>query len=210
MRSIVLAGLLGTGALMTSGCGIEDVKDALDINTGSVALFNDTAAPLDITVNSEVKTVAGQNIIGNYDVLVTQDDHTVNISYPGAASTLSFNNSGATYVYAAAPDCTNGYVLDVVGTEKLRVMNLSGGDILNSDLNISRDGVKIDLPSTAFDCTVTSTYTGATDGNWSIEYKGVDLLGVGAYESTNDSVKIEVVVYDVSGGNEAGGIVLLP
>ncbi len=208
---MVFAGLLGSGALMMSGCGVDDVVDALDIRTGSVALFNDTAAPLDITVNGDVTTVAAQNITGDYDVLITQDDHTVNISYPGAVSALTFSNSnGATYVYGAAPDCANGYVLDVVGTEKLRVMNLSGVDIPNSDLNISRNGVKIDLPSTAANCTVTATYTGATDGNWSIEYKGVDLLGIGAYESTNDSVKIELVVYDVSVGNEAGGVALLP
>jgi len=115
----------------------------------------------------------------------------------------------ATGLLGATAMMMNGYVLDVVGSERLRVMNLSGGTITNADLNISRNGVKIDLPTDIADCDVSATYTGATDGEWGVQYKGVDLLGVGPYPSTSTDVTVEIVIYDVTSGSEAGGIALM-
>jgi len=212
LRALVLTGLLGTTAMMMTGCledTVDDLANILDIKTGSVVLFNDFDAITEVTVNGETKTLSGHNILGQSVSVVTEDDHAIRIDYSGASTTPDIQNNGTTYVYATSGSCSNGYVLDVVGSEKLRVMNLSGRSIANADLNISRNGVKIDLPTAAADCAVTAAYTGATDGDWSVQYKGVDLLGVGSYPSSSTDIKVEIVIYDVTSGSEAGGMALI-
>ena len=207
LRSIVLAGLLGATALTTTGCGsVDDIINAFDIETGAVVLFNDRADVTDITVNGDVLTIAPLSVAGNYYSIVTEDDHTISITYPGASSTPSIQNNGTTYVYSPAQNCTEGYVVDIGGTDKVRVMNVSGGDVANADLNISRNGVKIDLLTAAVNCDVTTTYTGDTDGDWAVQYNGVDILGIGAFPSTSADVRVEVIIYDTTPGAEAGGI----
>ncbi len=206
LRSIVLAGLLGVTALTTTGCledSVDDIIDAFDIQAGSVVLFNDINATTYILVNGESRMVSQRSVFGSPYNVVTEDNHAINISYSGSSSMPAIQNNGTTYVYAATEDCTDGYVLDTVGAEKLRVMNLSGGIILSTDLNISRNGEKINLGDAA-NCDVTAVYTGPTDGNWAIRYKGVNIFGIdGGFSNTEE--KVEIVIYDINSGTEAAG-----
>lgn len=213
LRSIALAGILGMTALTTTGCledAADDIIDAFDIKTGKLVLFNSTVNPIDILVNNEIHTVGPQNILGDYSAIVTEDDHTIDISYTGSTNSAVLQNNNGAYVYAVAPACTDGYVVDIVGNEKLRVMNVSGVEIPNADLNISLNGVKIALPSNALDCKVTATYTGPTDGVWRVRAYGADFLGIDGYTSNDPDVQVEIVIYNVNAEAEAAGIALIP
>ena len=214
-HSILLVGLLSLTSIINTGCSEDSVKECAvcsgsTIKAGNVVLFNGSIEETDISVNGVVKTIPAQNFLGSQYRIYTEDDHALEISYSGSSNTPVIQNNGTTYAYVATGNCSDGYILDTVGNEKLRLINVSGfTDVTNADLNISRNSVKINLPSDPSNCSVTATYSGPTDGVWRVQIYGSHLLGVNGYENPNPDAKVEIVLYNLNAQAEAVGISLI-
>lgn len=196
LRSIVLAGLLGAALVMTSGCGTDDVKDILGVNTSALYAVNDLSGNIVVTVNGEQKTVDAMGIAKVFPT--TSRDDNLDVSYDNGASTdlgsVQLNNDGI-YVYAAT-DCnaSKDYLLDTYNGQKVRVMNLTDAAIVKTDIVVKHDGADVSIPENAAACAVTSTFTGDTTGIWSVTVNGK------TYDDVNITrdIGFEIVVYSTA------------
>lgn len=196
LRSIALAGLLGAGLVMTSGCGKDDVKDILNINTSAVYAVNDLSGDINVTVKDEQKTVESMGIAKVFPT--TSQDDKLNVSYDDGASTdlgsTQLNNDGI-HVYAATQcDPTKEFLVDTYDGKKVRVMNLTGAAIDKGNVVVTHDGVPVTIPENAAPCAVTSTFTDDTRGIWSVTVDGE------AYPDVNltKNIGFEIVVYSTA------------
>ena len=201
LRSIVTAGLLGTGLLMMSGCDWfeDEVEDILNINTSAVYAVNDLKSEIVVRVDSNTQTVNTHSTAKVFPT--TSQDGSLNVSYDDGASTdlgsVSLNNSGI-HVYAAT-NCnpTKDYLVDTYDKNKVRVMNLTEAPIAKEGFVIKHDGVIVDIPEDAAACAVTTTYAGDTRGIWSVT------IGEEVYPDVNLTANIafEIVVYTTAPNN---------
>ena len=127
LRSIALVGLLGAGLLMTSGCGEDDVidavNDALKANVIHVANANSS---VDFTVDG-VAEVVDQN---SSQMFVVEGKDSYDVSYGVNTSQVSFPKDSA-HLYAL---CASGLVIIDSATgspRQIDIINLSGTDITN-------------------------------------------------------------------------------
>ena len=138
LRSIVLAGLLGTSLLTMSGCNTDDVIDAINdaLGTNVVTIANGKIVTESFDVegyignDSDVDSMKSQMFVLNgsddYDVQVRGDDSTK----------VNFPKDGA-YLYAV---CNNGGILTdsaTGGTRNIEVVNLSNTAIGTNGTNVN-------------------------------------------------------------------------
>ena len=121
LRSIALAGLLGSGLLMTSGCGTDDIidaiNDALKVNVIHVANAN---SGVNFTVDG-VDEVVSQD---SNKMFVVEGKDTYTVSNGVNNSPADFAKDSA-HLYAL---CENGSVLTDTatgGVREIEVLNLS-------------------------------------------------------------------------------------
>ena len=193
LRSIALAGLLGAGLLMTSGCNEDDVKDLLP-KIASVNVVNGTAGNLDVTVDGTEKPVSSYGTFTGFSSTTT--DSTVDISFPGNPSTAV--STGDIHVVGINTACADIYIDDKIDDKKIRVMNLSNSSITASTIEITNtNGTSITLPSDVGSCKIVSTYTGSILGIWTIKVNGAQ-VGSSVDISTSLIAGVELVIYDNS------------
>ena len=138
LRSIVLAGLLGTSLLTMSGCNTDDVIDAINdaLGTNVVTIANGKIVTESFDVegyignDSDVDSMKSQMFVLNgsddYDVQVRGDDSTK----------VNFPKDGA-YLYAV---CNNGGILTdsaTGGARNIEVVNLSNTAIGTNGTNVN-------------------------------------------------------------------------
>lgn len=126
LRSIALAGLLGAGLVMTSGCGTDDVVDAVNdlLKINVIHLANGTSAPVDFAVTSIPDETVG-SMASTMVVVEGNDNYTVTAQ---GASSESFAKDSA-HLYAL---CSSGSVITdsaTGGDRQIEVINLSGNII---------------------------------------------------------------------------------
>jgi len=147
LRSIALAGLLGAGLIMTSGCTEDDVKDAItDITKANVVYaVNGYTDSTDITVGGTVYPVTAYNLEA---VPLTGDAQTA-VSYTKNSNTSdeSHFDYGNAHMYIATDNsnCSQAgslfYVRDSsTGTGKVEVFNLT-----LSDYDATQETVKVHI-----------------------------------------------------------------
>ncbi len=135
LRSIVLAGLLGTGALMSSGCGTEDVTSLISsaLNTNVINLANARTAQVDFTINGESNLVNSQT---NKMAVVTGSDNYV-VNNIVVDSPVPFAADSA-YLYGL---CVSDNVITdsaTGGARQIEVINLSDAVLdAGADQNIT-------------------------------------------------------------------------
>jgi len=139
LRSIVLAGLLGTSLLTMSGCNTDDVIDAINdaLGTNVVTIANGKIVTESFQIegelnnnNQDVDSMKTKMFVLNgsddYDVQVTGDDSTK----------VNFPKDGA-YLYAV---CNNGGILTdsaTGGARNIEVVNLSDTAIGTNGTNVN-------------------------------------------------------------------------
>ncbi len=189
LRSIALAGLLGAGFLMTSGCKEDDIIPRV----ASVNVVNATVGDLSVTVDSSTKTVHSQGEFVPFPIVSTDDS--INVSFNGGSTTSVAND--AIHVVGINTACNGEYVKDTLDANKLRVMNLSATtEVKITDVNITFNGVQVDIPNKIGICSVVSTHSGSINGTWTLQINGgtVDTVNI-----NNDLVSgVELIIYDVT------------
>jgi len=170
LRSIALAGLLGTGLIMTSGCGSDDIEAAINnlLNTSYITIAN-AANTQDFIVEGTVSsdTTVNQDSTKFFGV-VDHDDYTV--STQGGTVSDTFHKDGG-YLFGL---CSNGAqsVSDSSDGHRINVVNLDSTNAIttqtiefgfdNGDANVSATvsvGTCNKVAVAAFD----SINTGAVD-----------------------------------------------
>jgi len=144
LRSIALAGLLGTGLLMTSGCGTDDVVDAInDIAKPNAVYVVNGFQTGDITayVGSDTDPVSAAELM----VYPTTGQNSTAVYYErngGQSSTHDFAYGNAHMFLAAECDgstSTLEYLSDsATGNGTVEVFNVTG-----ADHDISTDANKV-------------------------------------------------------------------
>ncbi len=125
LRSIVLAGLLGSTLLMMSGCGSDDIKDFLKVNVIHVANANSTPG---FTIEGNLKG-EDQDVAQNKSkmfIVEGEDSYTVNNDAKDAPK--DFKKDSA-HLYAL---CENGTVITdsaTGGEREIEILNLSSTPI---------------------------------------------------------------------------------
>ena len=145
LRSIALAGLLGAGLIMTSGCGTDDVEKFVNniLNTSYITIAN-AANTQDFIVEGTVSsdTTVNQDSTKFFGV-VDHNDYTV--STQGSTVSDTFHKDGG-YLFGL---CSNGAqaVSDSTDGHRINVVNLDSTNPIasqtiefgfdNGDANIS-------------------------------------------------------------------------
>lgn len=93
LRSIILAGLLGTGALMTGGCGTNDVTTLISsaLNTNVINLANARTTQVDFTIDGESNLVDG--LTSKMAVVSGSDNYVVNNTAVDSSSTFAADSA---------------------------------------------------------------------------------------------------------------------
>jgi hypothetical protein len=196
LRSIVTAGLLGTGLLMMSGCDWldDEVEDALP-KVASVSVVNNVpgGSPIDVTVDGDTQSVAYQGNFTYYPTVTTSDK--VRVSYAGGDA-ITVSSSGI-HVIGINTDCiSSAYVKDTLDINKIRVMNLTTADLTSSeDINITYNGAPVVFPTTVGACASVSAHDGSLVGEWKITISGGETHTINVLEETLIS-GYELIVYD--------------
>ena len=201
LRSIVTAGLLGTGLLMMSGCDWldDEVEDILKVNSSAVYAVNDLGSDIQVTVHGDTQTVTSEGIAQVFPTV--SQDGSLKVSYDDGASTdlgtVSLNNSGI-HVYAATNcDLTKDHLVDTYDGMKIRVMNLTEAPIAKEDLVLVHNGTAVDLPKDAAECAVTTAFPGDTTGIWSVTVNGTKYNDI----NLTKNIGFEIVVYTIAPNN---------
>lgn len=202
MKSLLLTGCASVALLLMSGCSIEEAaKDAAGIGESMVYAVNGVAnVGIDVTVNDDTKYAAPRGQAVGFAIVSQDDKYT--ISYVKRSETtkrgsVSVSNKGIK-VYAAAECGTKEYLLDSVGSEKFRVMNLTDTALSENNFRVTKDNVDVALPTTIKACDITKAYSGSTVGVWKLYLNNK----VYTYNNTSE-VAVEVVLYNVTGGSES-------
>ena len=206
LRSIALAGLLGTGLLMTSGCGTSDltgfVGDLLQQNV--VYTVNGYGSDVNFTVGSDSQIVADKSYATN--LLTGSSSYAVSYTPNNGITPVSFAD-GSTYIYTATTCTSAGHLEHEVNTNKVNVINLSSS-IISADSNTivitQADGTEHNVTEAIGGCAVTSVASLNTvvfendmnislDGGNTVAYTvtGVDpdMIALG------NSLKVDIVIF---------------
>jgi len=128
LRSIVLAGLIGTSLLTMSGCNTDDVIDAINeaLETSVVHVANgknvNTSFKLEGEVNNNVQDV--NTMSSKMFALIGESSYNVEVLGQETATRRTFSSDSA-YLYAL---CSNGGILTdsaTGGARDIEVVNLS-------------------------------------------------------------------------------------
>ena len=140
LRSIALAGLLGTGLIMTSGCGTDDVVDAINdlVKPNVVYVVNGFSSGITAHANGESSMISSNGMepfaltgSGNtdvyYEVGANSSEHT----------SLAYGNA---HLYVATPVCSPvnglGKITDVsTGTGIVELVNATGSALTADSTN---------------------------------------------------------------------------
>ena len=226
LRTIALAGLLGTGLMMTSGCGsVEDaIADALRINVVHVANGATNQVEFDIEgeLDSNSQLVDAQK--SKMFIVSGQDTYTVNNKAVDAPRNFAKDSA---HLYALCAD-DRGVMTDSAtgGTREIEVFNLSTQTIGTSaaPLNITLYGAQNNVLATAtaassvgncnkesvtfnnpFDL-VDVKKVGLNDINITVPEYDADVQS--KIDSLND-VDFDIVIFDANISNPKGTIVPL-
>jgi len=206
LSSIALAGLLGVGMVMTSGCEKDDVIPRV----ASVSVINNDigTTSISMTVDGNSKDVTYQSNSAT-TFITTTTDATVSISMPGQ-SAINVSSEG-THIVGINTACdskiSSVYVKDTLDSNKIRVMNLTTYDLVGMVV-VKRNGVDINVPQAIGACKVVSAYPQSLDGNWTVEIKN-NLVGVTIEADKLPMDGIEVIIYDITSGQEKGTVLPL-
>ena len=209
LRSIALAGLLGTGLLMTSGCGTDDVTDLVGdlIKQNVVYTLNGTSGPVTFTVTGDTDT---EVLSQEYAPHVLTGSSTYDVSYSGGPN-VSFPD-GSVYLYAATTCSTaSGALSHEVNANKVNIVNLSETDIVpgvDTSIVVTQvNGTTHSITETVGKCSVagvpslnsvvlendmniTVTSNGIVLTNYTVTGIDPDLIALG------NTVKVDVVLFN--------------
>jgi len=155
LRSIILAGLLGTSLLTMSGCKKDDVKDAIDdlVKPNAVYVVNGYGSPITAHADSDFADLD----VNKIKVFALTGDDTTEVYYSvnnNHSVTTSFNYGNA-YLYVASSQCNLeeggfGKMIDhSTGTGIVKVVNATNipltADTTNTvTLHVTNDGSTVD------------------------------------------------------------------
>ncbi|MBN2895008.1 MAG: hypothetical protein JXK05_03830 [Campylobacterales bacterium] len=168
MKSLFLTGCLSAALLLISGCSIEEAaKDAAGVGESVVYAANGVAnVGIDVTINDDTKYAAPRGQAVAFAIVSQDDKYTISYikrSETAKRGAVSVSNKGIK-VYAAAECGSKEYLLDSVGSEKFRVMNLTDTALSESNFRVTKDDVNVPLPTTIKACDITKAYSGSTVG----------------------------------------------
>ena len=141
LRSIALASLLGAGLLMTSGCGTDDVKNAINDIAKPNVVYVVNGYDANITAYADSDSALLQN--AQMKVFALTGSSTTDVYYKigqnaSGHSSLAYGNA---YLYVASPTCnvtTNGFgtMMDTSsGTGVVELVNATSGAYTASTTN---------------------------------------------------------------------------
>ena len=130
LRSIALAGLLGTGLIMTSGCGVDDVEEFIQeaVKTAYITVANGQTSQ-NFNIGS-IGTVPVGEYLTDFTANLTQDSYIVSHGDP-AEDAVSFPKGGGhLYGLCAAPHATTSanVVADSNDGTRFKIVNLGVTD----------------------------------------------------------------------------------
>ena len=170
LRSIALAGLLGAGMLMTSGCTEDDIKDAINdlLKPNVVYVVNVYGAEITAHADSDSDTVANKKM----KVFALSDEgDTTDVYYEvgnnsSAHSALAYGNA---HLYVASSSCnlTNGmgFVTDVsTGAGIVELVNATNAPLTADSTNTVTVHVTNGTTTTDTDLTLQNGTTVAACG----------------------------------------------
>ena len=137
LRSIALAGILGAGLFMTSGCGVDNVTDIVNdaLKTNIIHLANGQEQPVRFQVDGDL---SGDEVVKAYTSTMVfvngQDNYTVNNTTVDAPKIFSKESA---HLYAL---CANDSVITDSATgnaRKIEVINLSNTVIGTTEAGIN-------------------------------------------------------------------------
>ncbi len=208
MKSLLLAGCISAALWMMSGCSVEEAaKDIAGVDESVVYAVNGIAnVGIDVKVNDDTEYLTAHGSFASFAIVSQDDKYTISYikrSETAARGAVKVSNNGIK-VYGAAECGSKEYLLDSVGSEKLRVMNLTDTALSETNFRVTKDGVDIPLPTTIKACDITKAYSGSTVGVWTL------YLNNKVYTYNNPlEVAIEVVLYNVNSGNETYALIPL-
>jgi len=137
LRSIILAGLLGGTLLMTSGCGSDDVKDAIAdaLKTSVIHVANahptETNFIVEGALDGENKIVAKNSS----EIFSANGENSYTVSNGDNDSPVDFEKDSA-HLYAL---CANGTVItdSAKGKREIEILNLSGIPLSGNDVTVT-------------------------------------------------------------------------
>jgi len=140
LRSIALAGLLGAGLIMTSGCTEDDVKDAINdlLKPNVVYVVNGYGSDITAYADSDSELLNNKKM----KVFALSDEGDTDVYYKvgnnsSAHSSLAYGNAHL-YVASSACNLTNGlgFVTDVsTGTGIVELINATGAPLTADSTN---------------------------------------------------------------------------
>ena len=140
LRSIALAGLLGAGMLMTSGCTEDDIKDAIAsvIKPSVIIAINATDASQDMKVEGIVDASKLTIPSGESQLYIPVGENSYSISYGTNIAEKTFSkNTGNMYGMCN----TTGAVVTAESNtaDKLAIANLTSGKITDVNITLGLD-----------------------------------------------------------------------
>ena len=151
LRSIALAGLLGTGMLMTTGCDLlDEVEEALKSNV--IYTTNGTTSTVTFSVTEGADEAVLPMEFAAYPLL-GEDNYEV--TYNGAAS-KSFP-AGDIHHYVATDCNADGYLAHTASATKVHVVNLTDTAYESGAVQIKQvDGTVVNAAAAAPACSITA------------------------------------------------------
>ncbi len=205
MKSIFLSTVLISTLLFTSGCEEIDEDTLPDDVYTSVVYVADNIIEDGEIVNIDMSVDGDkEHIIANERPLTftqTGSEKEIELFYEKSdvEETLgseTLDNSGS-YIYATTECSFNReYLLDTVEDRStIRFMNLTGDDVLASELTVKKDNLFIGSLPDAQKCSVTTMpYLLSKNGTWTVTYADVE---IGRVHITDDAA-IAIIIYDTT------------
>jgi len=203
LRSIALAGLLGTGLLMSSGCSLEDTLQDI-LKTNVVYTTNGTTVSGTFSATNATDQVVASN---SFTVFPLAGDDTTTVTFNGA-SDASFAY-GNIHHYIATTCNANGYLAHTADATKMHIVNLTGNTYDANKIIIKQaDGTTLTSSAAYNPCTIGA----ASDFNNIVIENGMSFStdGGGSYTNISDidsdylaianNIKFDMVIFADSTG----------
>jgi len=198
LRSIALAGLLGAGMLMTSGCTEDDVKDAINdlLKPNVVYVVNGYGSDITAYANTDSAILANTEM----NVFAMSDQEAADVYYTVGANSSEHTSLayGNAHLYVASNSCNlvNGFgsVTDVsTGTGVVELVNATN-TVLTADstntvtVHVTNGGTTVD--------TVLTLQSGTTVAECSKAASTVSIADLGIVQGSTVSVTIGATTSD--------------
>ena len=202
LRSIALAGLLGAGLLMTSGCTEDDVidaiKDALHVNVVyAVNGIAGTTVTFSATDQTDVPVV-----YKSFTAFPLAGQSSYTVSYNGgSAATI---NSDGIHLYVATSCNANGYLQSSEDANRVQVVNLTTAPLVGSNIVVQTSQGTVSGSTSVNPCTVGSISDFnniVIENDMNISLDGgttyTSITGIDAnYLAIANNVKFDIVVFE--------------